>query len=288
MDAWRIIGAVLSQAIAVLALLLVYAYNAVLLDLLFQVGHAALWRLDGFFTESFFVVLAFSPPGQWVVGWLMGFRRPGPDQRAVLVGDLQRLERVTGPHPRLSLHVLRRPGVNAFVLGTHQLAVTEGFFRLSGRSREAVLAHELGHVRGRHAVLSLAVTAMSTVGNWFGYGAALLSSGLLAAARERRIRGRSVGIHLLLVGLLGVVLVVHYLLMGIVWTGCSIEVRRMEYEADAYAARCGFGPDLAAVLRGLRPAKRRHGILGTLWSFHPSTPRRLRNLARAMGTSSPF
>jgi Zn-dependent protease with chaperone function len=272
----------LSLFMAGLALALVFAYNGVLLDLCFKLGHGHLWRLDGFITEAAIVGLALSPPGQSVVGYLIGFRRPGAVEHAMLQGDLDRVEQRIRMAPPLRLHVIRRPDVNAFVLGTRHLAVTQGYFRLPSRSRDAVLAHELGHAAGRHAALTLSMTAMSTVGNWFGFVVTTLATALVAAASLHRVRGRSATTHVLLAGLLGIVMLLHYLLMGIAWAGFAIQVRRMEYEADRFAARHGYGHDLAAVLQALSTGNRRGGVVGLLWASHPSTRRRLNRLARAM------
>ncbi|MGC8489216.1 MAG: M48 family metallopeptidase, partial [Clostridia bacterium] len=227
----------LSLTVASLALALVFAYNGVLLDLGFKLGHAHLWRLDGFIVEAAFVGLALSPPGQSVVGYLIGFRRLTPPETEMLTGDLGRVEQRIGMAPPLRLHVIRRPDVNALVLGTRHLAVTQGYFRLPSRSREAILAHELGHAAGRHAVLTLSMTAMSTVGNWVGFVVTTVATALVAAASLHRVRGRSASTHVLLAGVLGIVMLLHYLLMGIVWAGFAIQVRRMEYEADRFAAR---------------------------------------------------
>lgn len=146
-------------------------------------------------------------------------------------------------------------GPNAFALPSGLVIVTDELVRLSGDDQEllSVLAHEIGHVEGRHGLRSL-------------YG--------------------STGVFVLVSVLLGDVVSAESVAAGLptllLETGYS---RRFEREADAFAARYvalrGWGTEpLERILTRLAGET---GSVPTFLSTHPATPARLEALRAAGG-----
>ena len=148
--------------------------------------------------------------------------------------------------PKPNVYIVESDSPNAFATGRDPahaaVAVTRGIMRLLDRSElEAVLAHELGHVRNRDTLI-MAVTAalaggiimIAQLGQW-----ALLFGGIGGRDDDR---GGSIGD--LAVGLLMIVLAP--LAATLIQLAIS---RSREFEADATGARiCGQPLALASAL----------------------------------------
>lgn len=106
--------------------------------------------------------------------------------------------------------------------GQRYVFVAESLFGLPERELAAVVAHEVGHHRGRHVPLRFGAFLTAVVP-------------LLVALELGGTAALLAGIGLACVGALGAFAV----------------VRRTEYGADDYAARHGLGPPLAAALEEL-------------------------------------
>ncbi|AQL42702.1 hypothetical protein BV210_08250 [Halorientalis sp. IM1011] len=106
--------------------------------------------------------------------------------------------------------------------GQRYVFVAESLFGLPERELAAIVAHEVGHHDGHHVPLRFGAFLAAVVP-------------LLAALELGGTTALLVGVGLACVGALGAFAV----------------VRRTEYAADAYAARQGLGPALAAALEEL-------------------------------------
>jgi Zn-dependent protease with chaperone function len=228
------------------------------------------------------VLLLLRPVELSVAGVLAGPSRAPSGTEAERLGSL--LERVGAragiDTDRLILRVQEDPGVNASAGAAHLLFITEGALARSDDELEGILAHELGHHRGLHPVLGAIV--------WW-----LRLPGAALAGIYRALR-RAVGALGARLGRLGRLLAVPLLLLLLVWQAAVMwlfylaEVLAMwaarvsEYEADASAARWGYGRQLAAVYeslagRELEPAGRR----ARLMADHPPLAARIERLERA-------
>lgn len=142
------------------------------------------------------------------------------------------------------------------------------------RLAEAVLAHELAHLRRRHSQLRLvvsAVAAAAVLAVW-----AVCAFDVLLGAFESPARwdagpyqaGSPAGVQVLLVPL--VFSFVHGLLA--VWSD-----RTAEWDADTDATRAGYGAELSLILAAHEP---RRWFEPAGWRSHPAPQRRASRLRR--------
>jgi Zn-dependent protease with chaperone function len=178
---------------------------------------------------------------------------------------------------KLIVRVQDDPGVNASAGAAHLLFVTKGALALPDDELEGVLAHELGHHRGFHPVLS-------TVLWWLRLPGALL-------AGVYRLLRRAVGAIGLRLGVVGRVLAIPLLLLLVVWQVTVMWIfyvgellamraaRVSEFEADGAAAEWGYGRELVTTYSGLAArAPEPPGRLARLMADHPPLPERIARL----------
>lgn len=192
------------------------------------------------------------------------------------------LDRAGIPRDRYVLAVEERAELNAMAAGSHVVAATtRALASVPQRELEAVLAHELGHHRGLHAVGFVAVY-------WLGTPIILLAR--VAGFLEHL--GRQVGWIAALFGLwpaLIIAVVVGWVIRLVAWvmllavriadTLCRLIGRQSEFIADRAAVEMGYGPELAEALqRFIRQGEPRvHQILRS----HPPLQTRLRRVQAA-------
>lgn len=208
----------------------------------------------------------------------------------------QIVERVAGeanvPVPRV--YVIPTDSANAFATGrdpSHSaVAVTEGIMRiLNPTELEAVLAHEMGHVRNRDILITTIAAVLASVVTMIAHWGMYLGS-----SDERENRNP---IFLLLL----------VILAPIAATLINLAISRSrEFEADASGAKiCGHPLALASALSKIEemsqaaPMRAANPALSSLYiikpdasswfvnlfSTHPSTQERIRRL-QAMASSS--
>lgn len=181
---------------------------------------------------------------------------------------------------RLIVRVQEDTDVNASAGAAHLLFVTKGALALPDEELEGVLAHELGHHRGLHPVLTAVVW-------WLRIPGALL-------AGVYRVLRRLVGAIAFRLGAVGRVLAIPVLLLIVVWQVTVMWVfyvgellamraaRVSEFEADAAAARWGYASALATTYRGLASRKlERPSRFARLMADHPPLAERIARLERA-------
>lgn len=176
----------------------------------------------------------------------------GQSQAPELYEMVQRLSQKAGmPVPRLYIMPTDQP--NAFATGRNPdkavISVTNGLLRLLNRDEvEAVLAHELAHIRNRDiligsmaAVLAGALTVLARMGMW---------QTMLGGGRRRDGEGGGAAILLQLVAIVLAPIAALLIRMAI--------SRSREYQADATAASITGRPDnLANALLKLQGGARR-------------------------------
>jgi len=231
-----------------------------------------------------------------LVLWSMGARIVSPDEAPEVHGILERLAALADlPKPRVALVESDMP--NAFATGRNPrnavVAVTSGLLRRLERPElEAVLAHELTHVKNRDAMVITIASFLSTVAYFitrsFAFG------GYYGGYGRRRDRGAG-----------GVVIV--YLAALAVWVISFFLIRALsryrEYAADRGGAILTGAPaQLAAALlkisgtmqhipaRDLREVEAMNAFfivpalggssLMELFSTHPSLENRVARLTR--------
>jgi heat shock protein HtpX len=199
-------------------------------------------------------------------------------------------DRANLPMPRL--YIVPSPGANAFATGRDPqhaaVAVTQGIVELLPEDElEAVIAHELSHVRNRDT-LTQAVAA--TVAGAISYLAQMLQFGLMFGGdRDRQGGGNPIGIL--------VAVILAPLAASVIQMAIS---RAREFEADAGSAWLTGNPRaLARALQRLEAGARQMPIeanpafeplliinpfsgqfLSSLFATHPSTEARIQNLLK--------
>lgn len=165
--------------------------------------------------------------------WSMGAREVSPQEAPELHAMVERLAQIADlPKPRIAISPSRMP--NAFATGRNPknavVAVTQGLLeRLEPRELEAVLAHELAHVRNRDVMVMTIASFFAVVAQmmmrWFFWGGMY---GGFGGGRDRRNGGGGGAIAL------------AYLASILVWIISFFLIRTLsryrEYAADRGAA----------------------------------------------------
>ena len=213
-------------------------------------------------------------------------RPPSPEESERILGAVGRIrERAGAARGRVIVRVIDVPGPNASAGAGHLLFVTAGALALPQDELEAILAHELGHHRGLHPILTAVLlwlrlpgVALAAVYNALRRGVAALGSSLGSVGR------------VLAVPLLVLLLVWQVTVMWLFYAGELLAMhaaRLSEYEADGYAARLGYGPRLAEAFRRLaRHEAEPTGRWARLMAEHPPLADRIDRLDAQSGATA--
>ena len=187
---------------------------------------------------------------------------------------------------RLTVRVIDDPGANAAAGASHLLFVTAGALELPDESLEAILAHELGHHRGLHPVMTAVVWWLSLPGAALAAIYRLLRRAVVSLGQRLGTVGRVLAVPVV------VLLYVWQLaVMWIFWVGDLLAARASrisEYEADGAAARWGYAAPLAVAYERLaRGEVVNQGRFARLRASHPPTEDRIERL-RAEGAVSAY
>jgi len=261
-------------------------------------------------------LLAGAPPVMWAGGaaaaltrrgervavrLACGFRRPRPDQAALLNGAARRVLAAAGlPAERVDVYV--RPGaqVNGFAAGGHSVAISHRALEDCAARRhsqvvtEALLAHEVGHLVVPGARFALAVWWLATP--WRITSRVVMTVCLLLSAGRRQPRRLLAAVAATAVAL-GVAQAIGrgewpaaacLATAPILTVGCPLlgaaAGRATEYAADAFAATCGYGPALTwALTHHLGRPEPAAGWLGRMLADHPTDGQRLYALGEPSG-----
>jgi Zn-dependent protease with chaperone function len=178
----------------------------------------------------------------------------------------------------LMVRVQDEPNINASAGAGHLLFVTRGALALEDERLEAILAHELGHHRGLHPLLTMVVWWLSLPGVALAGVYGFLRRTIGGLASRFGGLGRLLGVPLLLLLIVWQVAVMWLYYVGDLLAQRAARVS--EFEADATAARWGYARPLAAALESaggheIEP----EGTLARLRADHPPLEERLRRLS---------
>jgi Zn-dependent protease with chaperone function len=213
-------------------------------------------------------------------------RPPSAGEGRRLEPLLARVAARAGMDPaRLILRVIDDPGVNASAGAAHLLFVTTGALELPDDELEAVLAHEAGHHRGLHPLVTAVVWWLSLPGLALSWVYRLLKRAVASLGRLGAA-ARLVAVPLLLVVILWQVLVMWIFLLGELLAKRAARVS--EFEADEAAARWGYAAPLAAALERLEVSEAAPGgLVARLSAEHPPVGERIARLRARQRTRAP-
>lgn len=178
------------------------------------------------------------------------------------------------------LQIIHNDSPNAFAIGKHTIAITSGLLNLPDEYVMAVIAHEVGHLVYGHTVIQLLIGG----GNVFITGCILIIKvfcwiitaimGLFSWAVKSRIMGIITAIF---AGIsYGITwLWVKFCKLFLMWS-----MRQNEFVADEYAAKIGFGYELAYALDHQLCDIPHDGFLDALYNTHPSNDDRIAALQK--------
>jgi len=267
--------------------------TAILLSLLTAILLAAGFLFAGILgmTFAFIIALVINFVSYWysdkIVLRLYG-AKPAEDKELIaMVGHLAREAEIPAP----KVYIVPSEVPNAFATGRSPkhgaVAVTQGLKALNSEEIEAVIAHEIAHIKNRDtlvqtvaATIAGAISYLAQIGYWSMF------------ADKERDRG----------GMLGLVLIVIFAPLAALLIRMAIS-RRREYDADYGGAIFSKKPlALASALKKISSIAAQNPIEGssatshlwivnpftrnwftTLFSTHPPIERRITKLERMAG-----
>ncbi len=249
----------------------------------------ALW---GFLIYAASFAIALSPIGEWILR-LQSHCKKITDQEVLnrlqpLFDEVYANAKTLNPelNDKIQMFLSDDEEPNAFATGRKTLCVTRGLLNYSDEQIKGVMAHEFGHLAHKDtdnvlvvAVGNLIVTTIfvivrvvANVMMWIGE--------FCTAAFSRGWGGVVASIFISISRVVADFLLV---LMMRAWTQLGVWLvmatsRRNEYEADAYAHQCGYGPSLSEVLASFGTGHGKDGLFAALESSHPDNGERVRRL----------
>jgi heat shock protein HtpX len=226
----------LSTLFFTVILTLTASFDLLTLGILVCVFNIVMWLISPYIIDAMYHVRAMSASEQ-------------PKLHEV-VADLSKKSNISTP--RLMLAQIPLP--NAFAYGSPiagtRIAVTSGLMNTLDQGEvEAVVGHELGHLRHRDVQLMMFVSLLPAVAYFIGYS--LMLSGMLGGSRKNQ------GINVLI----GMVCVAFYFIMNLFILNLS---RLREYYADRNSASIvdGGAMKLSTGLAKIVNATRNMGRMG--------------------------
>lgn len=276
MDIWHKLGRIFR--ISNLGTVIFFALNIALIYGVFGSSTESRYLIVIYFIT---IAISLSPIGEWflcVVAGAEDIKRTDIKIHVIplveVVLDAAK-ERSLYSVERVNVKIIRDQTPNAFALGKHTIALTEGLLQLPDDVVMAVIAHEIGHLAYGHTVIQLLIGG----GNVFISGFLFLIKvvywiftaimGLFSIASRSGIMGIFTA---LFAG-------VSYSLTWVWVKFCKLflmwSMRQNELVADDFAAKIGFGYELAFALDNQLCDVPHNGFLNALYDSHPRNDDRI-------------
>lgn len=225
------------------------------------------------------------PVERVIAGWYFRARRPTAEERQRLDAAWGPVASAAGvPARRYILRVQDSAHLNASAQGGHVIAVTSAtLHRLPDAQLRGIIAHELGHHLGLHAVVAaVAAWLLLPIRAWFLLSALVvrLLAGLVRMTSALR-NGPAGFVAFLFAWLLNLANRLFSVVTRFVLACLAAVGRRGEHAADAAAVRLGFGWGLLLALRGFAaagPPERGRNLKDLFGATHPPLHERIRRV----------
>lgn len=178
----------------------------------------------------------------------------------------------------LEIKVSTEEGLNAFVLGSKFLFVSEMFLHteeISNKEREAIIAHEFSHLLNKDSVFLILILSGNMVMRLFG-NFCIASLSLKSSGKPEDKGGETLA--KIFFGILYLVFV-KILSDGIFTLSLRKYSRNVEYRCDKFSADLGYRNDLLSFFYKLNELERMHhnsnNLFEALYSTHPKTEERI-------------
>jgi len=235
-----------------------------------------------FLVETALAGLAFTPLGEWYFRLTSRLRRPLPDEESVLRPAFERACSQCGAVEMPELFVAHDSFPNAFAMGRRTVAVTRGLLEQAKAGElEAVLAHEIGHLKNGDTKVMLAAYVMNAAGSVATW---VMTVVMAVLSIFSFLTGGVTGNRQFL-GLGWLIVAISWMLRGVAWLLQKLLQlsflavgRAQEYEADAFAARCGYRDGLISFLSRIVGSEGPRSLAAALYATHPSPEARINRL----------
>lgn len=178
----------------------------------------------------------------------------------------------------LEIKVSTEEGLNAFVLGSKFLFVSETFLHtdeISNEEREAIIAHEFSHLLNKDSVFLILILSGNMVMRLFGY---LCTAAIFSKSSGKPEDKGGETLFKIFLGILYLVFV-KILSDGIFTLSLRKYSRNVEYRCDKFSADLGYKNDLLSFFYKLNELERMHhnsnNLFEALYSTHPETEERI-------------
>lgn len=219
------------------------------------------------------VLMFVRPIERRVAGVFAPSRDPTPDELERLGRLLARLgQRSRINTAALILRIQRSDQLNAAAGAAHLLFISDAALRCPDPELEALLAHELGHHRGLHPIVTAMVWWLSLPGEALAWAYRALRRVVLLLSQ--RVRVLALAAQLVLI-------VWQVSVMWLYYVGKLLTLRAArvsEYLADRAAADWGYAPQLTSLYESLAETPP-GGLIARLSADHPPTQQRIERLA---------
>ena len=232
------------------------------------------------------IIISLSPVGEWFLCIVAGAENIKRTDFKIHIIPLVEVvldaakEKSIYSVEQVSVKIIRDETPNAFALGRHTIALTEGLLRLPDDIVMAVIAHEIGHLAYGHTVIQLLIGGSNIFITGFLCFIKVIYWIITAIMGVFSVASRS--------GIMGIITAIFAgVSYGSTWIWvrfCKLflmwSMRQNEFVADEFAAKIGFGYELAFALDHQLCDVPHNGFLNALFDSHPCNDDRIAALQK--------
>lgn len=276
MDIWHKLGRIFR--ISNLGTLIFFALNIMLIYGIFGSSAESIYLIAIYFIT---ISISLSPVGEWFLCIVAGAEDIKRTDIKIHVIPLVEIvlnaakEKSQYSVEQVNVKIIRDQTPNAFALGKQTIALTEGLLLLPDDIVMAVIAHEIGHLAYGHTVIQLLIGGGNVFISGFLFLIKVMYWTFTAIMGFFSIASRS--------GIMGILTAIFAgISYGLTWIWvkfCKLflmwSMRQNEFVADEFAARIGFGYELACALDQQLFDVPHNGFLNALYDSHPCNDDRI-------------